>query len=129
MKTAIGRIDRGDTVVQVVIAVPVVLMLLLIAVQSMLFMHSAHIATLSAAKGAAVAAATNGNAVSAIDSATRTAAELGAQLIGTPTLEVINGFVAIRVRVSVPNVSIFFPASVERRGEEPLEEFISEPNR
>jgi hypothetical protein len=129
MKTAIGRIDRGDTVVQVVVAVPVVLMLLLIAVQAMLFMHSAHIATLSAAKGAAVAAATNGNAVSAIDSATRTAAELGAQLIGTPTLEVSNGFVAMRVRVSVPNVSIFFPASVERRGEEPLEEFISELNR
>lgn len=129
MKTAIGRIDRGDTVVQVVVAVPVVLMLLLIAVQAMLFMHSAHIATLSAAKGAAVAASTNGNAVSAIDSATRTAAELGAQLIGTPTLEVSNGFVAMRVRVSVPNISIFFPASVERRGEEPLEEFISELNR
>ena len=129
MKTAISRFDSGDTVVQVVIAVPIVLMLLLIAVQSMLFMHSAHIATLSAAKGAAVAASTNGDAVSAIDSATRTAAELGAQLIGTPTLEVSNGFVAMRVRVSVPNVSLFFPASVERRGEEPLEEFISEIDR
>ena len=129
MKTAISRFDSGDTVVQVVIAVPIVLMLLLIAVQSMLFMHSAHIATLSAAKGAAVAASTHGDAVSAIDSATRTAAELGAQLIGTPTLEVSNGFVAMRVRVSVPNVSLFFPASVERRGEEPLEEFVSEIDR
>ncbi|NQW33765.1 MAG: hypothetical protein HQ467_04170 [Acidimicrobiaceae bacterium] len=129
MKTAIGRIDRGDTVVQVVIAVPVVLMLLLIAVQAMLFMHSAHIATLSAAKGAAVAAATNGNAVSAIDSATRTAAELGAQLIGTPTLEARDGFVVMRVRVAVPNVAMFFPSSVERQGEEPLEDFVPEDER
>ena len=36
-----STIDRGDTVVQVVIAVPIVLTLLLIAVQAMLFMHSA----------------------------------------------------------------------------------------
>jgi len=129
MTTTSSTIDRGDTVLEVVIAVPIVLTLLLIAVQSMLFMHSAHIATLSAAKGASIAASADGEIVSAIDSATRTAAELGAQLVGTPSLTVNDGFVVMRVRVVVPNVAMFFPSSVERGSEEPLEDFVPEGER
>jgi len=129
MTTTSSTIDRGDTVLEVVIAVPIVLTLLLIAVQAMLFMHSAHIATLSAAKGASIAASADGEVISAIDSATRTAAELGAQLVGTPSLTVNDGFVVMRVRVVVPNVAVFFPSSVERGSEEPLEDFVPEGER
>ena len=129
MTTTSSTIDRGDTVLEVVIAVPIVLTLLLIAVQAMLFMHSAHIATLSAAKGASIAASADGEVISAIDSATRTAAELGAQLVGTPSLTVNDGFVVMRVRVVVPNVAVFFPSSVERGSEEPLEDFVPEDER
>ncbi|CAB4530880.1 unannotated protein [freshwater metagenome] len=129
MTTTSSTIDRGDTVLEVVIAVPIVLTLLLIAVQAMLFMHSAHIATLSAAKGASIAASADGEIISAIDSATRTAAELGAQLVGTPSLVVNDGFVVMRVRVAVPNVAVFFPSSVERGSEEPLEDFVPEGER
>ena len=129
MTTTSSTIDRGDTVLEVVIAVPIVLTLLLIAVQAMLFMHSAHIATLSAAKGASIAASADGEIISAIDSATRTAAELGAQLVGTPSLIVNDGFVLMRVRVAVPNVAVFFPSSVERGSEEPLEDFVPEGER
>ena len=129
MTTTSSTIDRGDTVLEVVIAVPIVLTLLLIAVQAMLFMHSAHIATLSAAKGASIAASADGEIISAIDSATRTAAELGAQLVGTPSLTVNDGFVVMRVRVAVPNVAMFFPSSVERGSEEPLEDFVPEDER
>ena len=129
MTTTSSTIDRGDTVLEVVIAVPIVLTLLLIAVQAMLFMHSAHIATLSAAKGASIAASADGEIVSAIDSATRTAAELGAQLVGTPSITVNDGFVVMRVRVAVPNVAMFFPSSVERGSEEPLEDFVPEDER
>jgi len=129
MTTTSSTIDRGDTVLEVVIAVPIVLTLLLIAVQAMLFMHSAHIATLSAAKGASIAASADGEIISAIDSATRTAAELGAQLVGTPSLTVNDGFVVMRVRVVVPNVAMFFPSSVERGSEEPLEDFVPEGER
>jgi flagellar basal body-associated protein FliL len=129
MTTTSSTIDRGDTVLEVVIAVPIVLTLLLIAVQAMLFMHSAHIATLSAAKGASIAASADGEIVSAIDSATRTAVELGAQLVGTPSLTVNDGFVVMRVRVAVPNVAMFFPSSVERGSEEPLEDFVPEDER
>jgi hypothetical protein len=127
--TTSSTIDRGETVLEVVIAVPIVLTLLLIAVQAMLFMHSAHIATLSAAKGASIAASADGEIVSAINSATLTAAELGAQLVGTPSLTVNDGFVTMRVRVAVPNVAMFFPSSVERGSEEPLEDFVPEDER
>ena len=129
MKTTNSTVDRGDTVVQVVIAVPIVLLLLLISVQATLFMHSAHIATLAASKGAAIGASTEGDIISAVDTATRTAAELGAQLIGTPSLTVSEGFVVVQVRVAVPNVAPFFPKSVVRQGEEPLENFVPEDER
>lgn len=122
-------VERGETVVQVVIAVPIVLSVLLIAVQAMLFMHSAHIATLAASKGASVAANSQGDVVEALNSATQTVADFGAQLIGNPTANISAGFAIVRVRVAVPNVAPFFPNSVSRQGEEPLEIFVQEDER
>ena len=85
MKTIDSTVEPGETVIQVVIAVPIVLSMLLIAVQAMLFMHSAQIASLAASKGASIAATSQGNVVEALNSVTLTAAELGAQLVGTPS--------------------------------------------
>ena len=103
--------------------------MLLIAIQAMLFMHSAHIATLAASKGASVAANTQGDVVLALNSATQTVAELGARLIGTPTANIADGFATVQIRVAVPNVAPFFPTSVLRQGEEPLESFVQEDDR
>jgi hypothetical protein len=124
-----STVERGETVVQVVIAVPIVLSILLIAIQAMLFMHSAQIATLAASKGASVAANSQGNIVQALNTATITAAELGAQLVGSPTAKISDGFATVQVRVAVPNVAPFFPTSVLRQGEEPLESFVPEGER
>ena len=129
MKTFDSTVEPGETVVQVVIAVPIVLSMLLIAIQAMLFMHSAQIASLAASKGASVAANSQGNVVLALNSATRTAAELGAQLVGVPTAVIDNGFASVQVRVAVPNIASFFPSSVLRHGEEPLESFVQEDDR
>ena len=129
MKRIDSTVDSGETVVQVVIAVPIVLSMLLIAIQAMLFMHSAHIATLAASKGASVAANTQGDVVLALNAATQTVAELGAQLIGTPTANIADGFATVQIRVAVPNVAPFFPTSVLRQGEEPLEIFVQEDDR
>ena len=129
MKRIDSTVDPGETVVQVVIAVPIVLSMLLIAIQAMLFMHSAHIATLAASKGASVAANTQGDVVLALNAATQTVAELGAQLIGTPTANIADGFATVQIRVAVPNVAPFFPTSVLRQGEEPLEIFVQEDDR
>lgn len=129
MKTIDSTIEPGETVVQVVIAVPIVLSMLLIAIQAMLFMHSAQIASLAASKGASVAANSRGDVAMALNSATRTAAELGAQLVGLPTAIIDDGFASVQVRVEVPNVAPFFPSSVLRQGLEPLESFVEEDDR
>ena len=129
MKRIDSTVDPGETVVQIVIAVPIVLSMLLIAIQAMLFMHSAHIATLAASKGASVAANTQGDVVLALNVATQTVAELGAQLIGTPTANIADGFATVQIRVAVPNVAPFFPTSVLRQGEEPLEIVVQEDDR
>lgn len=129
MKTIDSTIEPGETVVQVVIAVPIVLSMLLIAIQAMLFMHSAQIASLAASKGASVAANSQGDVAMALNSATITAAELGAQLVGLPTAIIDDGFASVQVRVEVPNVAPFFPSSVLRQGLEPLESFVEEDDR
>jgi hypothetical protein len=54
---------------------------------------------------------------------------MGVQLIGVPTAVIDNGFASVQVRVAVPNIAPFFPSSVSRRGEEPLETFVQEGNR
>ncbi|NDA96821.1 MAG: hypothetical protein EBY08_02910 [Actinobacteria bacterium] len=103
MKTVDSTIEPGETVVQVVIAVPIVLSMLLIAIQAMLFMHSAQIASLAASKGASVAANSQGDVAMALNSATITAAELGAQLVGLPTAIIDDGFASVQVRVDRVN--------------------------
>ena len=129
MKTSDSTVETGETVIQVVIAVPIVLSMLLIAIQAMLFMHSAQIASLAASKGASVAANSQGDVVLALNSATRAAAELGAQLVGVPKAIIDNGFASVEVRVAVPSVAPFFPRSVLRHAEEPLESFVQEDDR
>ena len=129
MKRIDSKNEPGETVIQVVIAVPIVLSMLLIAIQAMLFMHSAQIASLAASKGASIAATSQGDVVEALNSVTLTAAELGAQLVGTPTAVIENDFVLVHVRVAVPIVAPFFPDSVLRHGIEPLENFVQEVDR
>lgn len=129
MKTLDSTVEPGETVVQIVIAVPIVLSMLLLAIQAMLFMHSAQIASLAAGKGASVVANSQGDVVLGLGSASRVAGELGAQLIGVPIANVENGFASVRVRVTVPNLVPFFPSSVLRQSKEPLESFVPEGDR
>jgi hypothetical protein len=103
--------------------------MLLIAVQAMLFMHSAQVAALAASKGANIAATSQGDVVAALNSVTVTAAELGAQIVGTPTASIENEFALVHVRIAVPNVAPFFPNSVLRHAIEPLENFVQEGDR
>jgi hypothetical protein len=129
MKRIDSTVEPGETVIQVVIAVPIVLSMLLIAVQAMLFMHSAQIASLAASKGASIAATSQGDVGEALNSVTLTAVGLGAQLVGTPTAVIENDFALVHVRVAVPIVAPFFPDSVLRHGIEPLENFVREDDR
>lgn len=136
MRTRTGHIrsvsnsdELGETTTQVVLTVPIVLSLLLMAVQGAVYMHTAHVASASAARGAAAGAAINGGSIAAIDAAVRSTAELSAQLVDEPQAMISNDRVAVTVNLRVPRVSPFFRLSVSRTAVEPRERFIPEDER
>jgi len=119
----------GETTVQVLLAVPIVFTLVLIAIQGAVYMHSAHVASASASRGAAVGATMNGGEIDAIDAAVRTAAELSAQLADEPRAVIARDRVTVTVTLRVPQVAPFFSLLVSRTAVEPRERFIPEDER
>lgn len=136
MRTSIGRKlaggdgpELGETTTQVVLAVPIVLSLVLMAVQGAVYMHTAHVASASAARGATAGAAMNGGVIAALDAAVRSAAELSAQLVEEPEATISDDKVVVTVNLRVPQVSPFFHLSVSRTVVEPRERFVPENER
>lgn len=121
--------ESGETTTQVVLAIPVVLSLVLMAVQGAIYMHTAHVASASAARGAAAGAALNGGVIAALDAAVRSAAELSAQLVEEPLAVIDEELVVVTVNLRVPRVAPFFHLNVSRTVVEPRERFIPESDR
>jgi len=109
--------------------VPVVFMVMVIAIQAALFMHTAHVAQLSATEGAA-AAARYGGGVSAGAAATVNAiAELRATATNIPVVNITNGVAEVTVGLRVPRVAPFFDLVVTRSAREPVERFLAPDQR
>lgn len=121
--------ESGETTTQVVLAVPIVLSLVLMAVQGAVYMHTAHVASASAARGATAGAAMNGGIIAALDAAVRSAAELSAQLAEEPRARISDDKVVVTVNLRVPQVSPFFHLNVSRTVVEPRERFVPENER
>lgn len=121
--------ESGETTTQVVLAVPIVLSLVLMAVQGAIYMHTAHVASASAARGATAGAAMNGGIIAALDATVRSAAELSAQFVGEPQATISNDKVVVTVNLRVPQVAPFFHLSVSRTVVEPRERFVPENER
>lgn len=121
--------ESGETTTQVVLVVPIVLSLVLMAVQGAIYMHTAHVASASAARGATAGAAMNGGIIAALDAAVRSAAELSAQLVEEPQATISDDKVVVTVNLRVPQVSPFFHLSVSRTVVEPRERFVPENER
>lgn len=124
-----GDPESGETTTQVVLAVPVVLSLVLMAVQGAIYMHTAQVASASAARGATAGAAVNGGVIAAIDAAVRSSAELSGQLVDEPLAMIGDELVAVTVNLRVPQVAPFFHLNVSRTVVEPRERFIPESDR
>jgi len=99
------------------------------AVQGAVFMHTANVATASAARGAAAGASMQGGVLAALDATVRSTAELSAQLISDPIAVISNEQVSVTVNLRVPQVAPFFNLSVTRTVIEPRERFIPEDER
>jgi glycine/D-amino acid oxidase-like deaminating enzyme len=136
MRTRIARTrdsssdpESGETTTQVVLAIPIVLSLVLMAVQGAIYIHTAHVASASAARGATAGAAMNGGVIAALDAAVRSTAELSAQLAQEPQATIGNDLVVVTVNLRVPQVAPFFHLNVSRTAVEPRERFVPENER
>jgi hypothetical protein len=124
--------DRGETSIQTVLLVPVVLGILFVIVHAAALAHAGQVASLAANRGAQLAAASEGNSVSAFmvrQEVQRTVRDLGNILDSTPQLTSFRGNVNVTVRVSVPRIVPFLPNFVSRSATAPMERFIEEQDR
>lgn len=128
-----NRRDRGEVSAQVVLVIPVIVLLLMSAVQAALVFHAGSVAGAAASRGASVAAgAQNAGlsaAVSGVSAAERTVDELGMELGDTPSVAMADGRVTFTVTVRVPRVAPFFPETVRRVVIEPMERTTLETQR
>ena len=123
------RIDRGEATAQAVIAVPIVLLVLWLAVQMTVFLHGANVASAAASEGAAAAArygSSTGVGERAIE---RTLAALDSTSTGSWSVRRTAGEAIATVSLSVPRIVPFFPKTVSRSARERLEVFLREADR
>jgi len=125
--------DQGETSAQVVLVVPVIILILMLAIQAGLYFHTSNVAGAAAAQGATAASSVNMTSSVAVQlgqtSASNFVMAAGAQLLATPLVVVSAGMVSVTVQVKVPRIIPFFSSSVGRSVIEPLERFTFEVNR
>ena len=124
--------DRGETSIQTVLLVPVVLSILFLTVNAAALAHAGQVASLAANRGAQLIASGSGdsNSVSVVRiEIARIIHELGGVLESEPQFSSYDGDVEVDVRVKVPGVVPFLPRFVTRRASAPRERFIYEQDR
>ena len=130
---SLSQRDKGETSAQVVLVVPVIILVLMLAIQAGLYFHTSNVAGAAAAQGATAASSVNITSSVAVQlgqsSANNFVTAAGAQLFATPLVVVSAGMVSVTVQVKVPRIIPFFSSSVGRSVIEPLERFTFEVNR
>jgi len=121
--------DRGEAVAQTVLAVPVVLSIMWIALQVTVLMHAAHVASAAASGGASVASQYGGSLERGVDAAARMVHELGATAASSPIATRDANDVVVRVSIRLPRIAPFFPTVITRSAREVRERFITEKER
>ena len=127
------RRDRGETTTQIVLLVPIVVSILMIAVQSAIYFHTSAVAGAAASHGAS-AAAVRGDTIDAVTHLGREAAQLVLAEAGVrdsllPDVIVSPETVPVGVEVEVPRIVPYFPRTVRRVATEPRELFLTESMR
>lgn len=118
------RHESGEVSAETVIAVPVVFMVLLMAIQAAVFVHTVHVAQLIAAEGAQAAARYGGGVEVGAQATFRALVELRAQSDGIPRVELNDRVAEVTVNVKVPRVAPFFDLVVTRTAQEPVERVL-----
>lgn len=129
----VERRERGETTTQIVLLVPIVVTILMIAVQSAIYFHTSAVAGAAASHGAS-AAAVQGEPIDAVAQLGREAAQdilmdAGVSRSRVPDVIVSAETVSVGVEVEVPRIVPYFPHTVRRVATEPRERFITESMR
>lgn len=127
------RQDRGETTTQIVLLVPIVVSILMVAVQSAIYFHTSAVAGAAASHGASAAAA-RGHSIDAVAHVGREAVQLvltdaGVERSHATDVIVSSETVSVGVEVEVPRIVPYFPHTVRRVATEPRERFMTESMR
>lgn len=123
------RTDRGEASAQAVIAVPVVLLVLWLAIQATVFLHGANAASAAANEGAAVAARYGSSTGAGERAISRTLSALDSSSRASWSVKKAGSVVVATVRLRLPRIVPFFPMTVDRTSREPIEMFMTEDMR
>jgi hypothetical protein len=121
--------EKGETVTQTVLAVPVLLAILLLALQVTVNYHAGNVANTSAVQAARAVAAVGATSERAGQVAQSVVQQLDAQLVGTVVVEQRDGQVIVKVNIRTPQIFPGLGGSVTSEVEIPKERFISELER
>ena len=127
-----ARHSRGETSIQAVLLVPVVLGVFFLGVHATALVHGAHVANAAAVRGAQIAAFSNseGNdAVRALNEMEQVVSDLGSHMYSAPSLSIGSKSVQVTVKVAIQSVVPFLPTSVTRSATVSREQFLMEQNR
>ena len=125
--------DRGETTAQMVILMPIIILMLIMAIQAGLYFHTSSIAGAAAAVGAGAASQGQGSSSESVRRGQEAAENLVLEAGGhsqSPALIAVNTeTVSSTVEVIVPRIIPFFPSRVRRTVIEPRERFTLESER
>ena len=127
-----ARHSRGETSIQAVLLVAVVLGVFFLGVHATALVHGAHVANAAAIRGAQIAAFSNseGNeVVRALNEMEQVVSDLGSHMYSAPSLSIGSKSVQVTVKVAVQSVVPFLPTSVTRSATVSREQFLMEQNR
>lgn len=121
--------EKGETVTQTVLAVPVLLAILMLALQVTVNYHAGNVANTSAVQAARAVAAVGATSERAGQVAQSVVQQLDAQLVGTVVVEQRDGQVIVKVNIRTPQIFPGLGGAITREVEIPKERFISELER
>lgn len=127
----VGR-ERGETSVESVLYLPVLLGLFLTAFHFVVLSHGAHLAAATASRGAALAASgmvVHGNVQMVTDEIDRVSREMGTRLVGPAGVASDERSVRVTVTIEVPRIVPFLPTKVTRTASRAHESFLLERDR
>lgn len=124
--------DRGETSIQTVLLVPVMLTILFAGVQVGSLARAGQVAGIAAFRGAQLAAAADGSAgqtVAVLREIDNTVNELGSHATSAPQVEIGRRAVRVSVTVDVAQIVPFLPTSSTRSVTMAREIFIKDQDR